>query len=82
VLDGLAFVPGVTLSGRIERFGERRQRGRLRIGGGAAPHGLLRIERQRIRGVLGGRRVRARLDAPPVPAALSAQRPRWPLPRF
>ncbi len=82
VLDGLAFVPGVKLSGRIERFGERRQRGRLRIGGGAGSRGLLRVERQGIRGVLGGRRVRARLDGPPVRAVLSAQRPRWPLPRF
>ena len=46
-LDGVAFVPGVTLSGRLEHFGERRQRGRLRVSGRAAARGLLRVERLR-----------------------------------
>jgi hypothetical protein len=72
-LDGVAFVPGVTLSGRIENFFTRRQRGRIRIGGRAAPHGLLAIRRERVRGRLGGRRVSGALNAPSAVAALRAQ---------
>ena len=64
VLSGVAFVPGVRLSGRIRRFGERRQRGRLRVSGPGAPDGLLRVRGTRVEGPLGGRRVRARLDRP------------------
>ena len=78
-LDGVAFVPGVTLSGRIEHFFTRRQRGRVRIGGRAAPHGRLAIRRARMRGRLGGRRVTGALNAPSAVAALSARRDRWPL---
>lgn len=79
-LHGVAFVPGVTLTGRIEQFLTRRQDGRLRIGGGAAPHGVLRISGQQIRGRLGGRRVRGALNGPTAIRALAAQRERWPLP--
>jgi pimeloyl-ACP methyl ester carboxylesterase len=78
VLDGVAFVSGVTLSGRIRHFAERSQRGRLRIGGQAAPHGLIAIRRQRVSGRLGGRRVRTTLNAPSAVVALSAQRRDWP----
>ena len=74
VLDGVAFVPGVTLSGRLEHFLTRRQRGRLRIGGRAAPHGLLEVRRQRMAGRLGGRRVSGSLSAPTAVIALRAQR--------
>ena len=49
-LDGVAFVPGVTVSGRLEHFGERRQRGRLRVGGRAAARGVLRLRGGRVRG--------------------------------
>jgi pimeloyl-ACP methyl ester carboxylesterase len=73
-LHGVAFVPGVTVSGRLRHFGERRQRGRLRIGGGAAPHGLLHVRGQRVRGRLGGRRVNATLSAPVSLPALAARR--------
>jgi hypothetical protein len=79
-LYGVAFVPGVTLTGSIEGFATGRQRGRLRIGGSGAPHGVLRIRGQRMSGRLGGRRVRASLNAPVAIVALSAQRERWPLP--
>jgi pimeloyl-ACP methyl ester carboxylesterase len=78
VLHGVAFVPGVTLSGRLERFGERRQRGRLRVSGRAAVHGLLRVKRHDLRGRLGARRVRAQLTARSAVSALAAQRERWP----
>ena len=78
-LDGVAFVPGVTLSGRLEHFGERRERGRLRVSGRAAAHGLLRLERQKARGTLGGRRVSGSLDAPTAVVALRAQRQSRPL---
>jgi pimeloyl-ACP methyl ester carboxylesterase len=79
-LDGVAFVPGVTLSGRLEHFDERRERGRVRVGGHAAPHGLLRLQGNDVRGRLGGRRVQARLDARSAVSALAAHRERWSLP--
>jgi hypothetical protein len=75
-LHGVAFVPGVTLTGRLEHFLTRRQSGRLRIGGRAAPHGLLTIRRQRMRGRLGGRRVSGSLEAPEAVVALATRRPR------
>ena len=73
-LDGVAFVPGVIVSGRLEHFGERRQRGQLRVSGGAAAGGLLRLRGGRVRGVLGGRPVRAGLYARRAINALAAQR--------
>ena len=73
-LDGVAFVPGVTVSGRLEHFGERNQRGRLRVSGGAAARGVLRLRGGRVRGRLGGRAVRAGLYARGAINALAAQR--------
>jgi hypothetical protein len=73
-LGGVAFVPGVTVSGRLEHFGERRQRGQLRVSGGAAAQGLLRLNGGRVRGVLGGRPVRAGLYARRAINALAAQK--------
>jgi pimeloyl-ACP methyl ester carboxylesterase len=73
-LDGVAYIPGVTVSGRLERFGERRQRGRLRVGGRSAPHGLLRVVGGRVRGRLGVRRVRGDLFRPGAVSALAAER--------
>jgi pimeloyl-ACP methyl ester carboxylesterase len=55
------YVPGVRVSGRIRRFAERRQRGRVRISGRATPDGTLTIRGNRVRGRLGGRRVRGLL---------------------
>jgi pimeloyl-ACP methyl ester carboxylesterase len=80
-LDGVTFVPGVTLSGRLEHFGQRSERGRLRVSGRAAPHGLLMLNGQAARGRLGGHRVRARLNARPAISALAARRAR-PLPQL
>jgi pimeloyl-ACP methyl ester carboxylesterase len=77
-LDGVAFVPGVILNGRLEHFGERRQRGRLRVAGRAAARGLLRIERFAVSGRLGGRRVRANLSAQAAVSVLAAQRQQRP----
>jgi pimeloyl-ACP methyl ester carboxylesterase len=74
VLRGVAYVPGVRLSGRIGHFAERRQRGRLRVGGPAAPAGRLVVRGQRASGRLGGRRVRGALDAPSAVGALAARR--------
>jgi hypothetical protein len=76
VLRDLAYVPGVRLSGRIARFGARRQRGLVRIAGAAAPAGSLRVSGQNVEGVLGGRRLRARLNslaATPSEAAAAAR---------
>jgi pimeloyl-ACP methyl ester carboxylesterase len=78
-LRGVAYVPGVTLSGRIRNFLARRQSGRLRVGGRAAPHGRLAIRRFRVSGRLGGRRVRGDLRAPVAVVALSARRDAPPL---
>jgi pimeloyl-ACP methyl ester carboxylesterase len=78
-LEGVAFVPGVTVSGRLEHFLERRQRGRLRVSGRAAARGLLRVERFAVRGRLGGRRVRANLSAHAAVSALAAKRRQWPV---
>jgi pimeloyl-ACP methyl ester carboxylesterase len=77
-LDGVVFVPGVTVSGRLEHFGGRRQSGRLRVSGRAAARGLLRVERFAVRGTLGGRRIRADLSAQSALSALAAHRERWP----
>jgi pimeloyl-ACP methyl ester carboxylesterase len=74
-LHGVAFVPGVRVSGRLEHFGERRQRGVLRVGGRAGPGGRLVVRRQSVSGRLGGRRVTAALNAPSAVAAVAA-RPR------
>ena len=76
----VVFVPGVSVSGSIENFALGRQRGRLRISGRAAPHGVLVIRRRRVSGRLGGRRVSARLNAPSAVVAMSARRDRWPVP--
>jgi pimeloyl-ACP methyl ester carboxylesterase len=77
-LYGIVFVPGVRVSGRIRRFGGRRQRGRVRLGGAAAPRGLLTINGNRVRGRLGGRRVRARLRPPSGAAREAARAARFP----
>jgi pimeloyl-ACP methyl ester carboxylesterase len=73
-LDGVAFVPGVRLTGRLKRFGERHQHGRLRVGGSAAAHGLLRVRGGRVTGRLGGHRVRIGIYARRAISALAAQR--------
>jgi pimeloyl-ACP methyl ester carboxylesterase len=76
VLDELAFVPEVRLTGRIRRFGQARQRGLLRIAGDGASEGLLRVQGQRVRGRIGGRLVRARLNslaASPAEVAAAAR---------
>jgi pimeloyl-ACP methyl ester carboxylesterase len=81
-LRRVAYVPGVTVTGRIDNFLARRQHGRLRIGGRAAPHGLLRIDRFRIRGRLGGRRVRGSLSSPVAVLASSHALGETPLARL
>jgi pimeloyl-ACP methyl ester carboxylesterase len=58
-LRGVAFVPGVRVSGVVRRFGERRQRGRVRLSGPAVPDGLLRLRGRRVSGRLGDKSVRA-----------------------
>jgi len=73
-LDGVAFVPGVLVSGRLELFGGRQQRGQLRVSGGAAARGLLRLRGGLASGRLGGRAVRAGLYASSGVGALAAQR--------
>jgi pimeloyl-ACP methyl ester carboxylesterase len=77
LLREVAYVPGVRLTGRIRRFGERRQSGRLRISGPGTPAGLLQVSGKRVTGTLGRRRVRATLRlVPPSPrAAAAAARP-------
>ena len=66
-------MPGVRLTGRILRFGERRQRGRLRVGGPGVPAGVLSVRGARVQGPLGGRRVRARLTVNGADRAAAAR---------
>jgi hypothetical protein len=73
-LHGVAFVPGVTVTGRLQHFLTRRESGRLRIGGRAAARGVLSIRRRRVSGRLGGRRLRAARHAPASAAAAAATR--------
>ena len=81
VMQRVSFVPGVTLTGRIEGFATRVQRGRLRVGGSAAPPGRLALRGEHVSGSLGGRRVSAALDGPSAAVALAAQRDDRPLAR-
>ena len=79
-LRGVAFVPGVRVSGVVQRFGERRQNGRLRISGPAAPGGRVRLRGRRLGGRLGGRRVSATLKGGASRARAAAARLPGPLP--
>ena len=74
ILTKVQYVPGMKVSGRIARFGERAQHGRLRVAGLATPDGLLRVRGARLRGRLGGRRVTARLRAGAAAARAAAAR--------
>jgi pimeloyl-ACP methyl ester carboxylesterase len=75
-LRGVAFVPGVRITGRLRDFGQRRQRGMLRVSGRAGPGGRLRVRGERVSGRLGARRVTAALNAPSAVGALAARRDR------
>ena len=81
-LHGVAYVPGVTVTGRIERFLTPRERGRLRIGGTGAPHGVIRVDGFRLTGRLGGRRVSANLRSPVTVVGSSARLEDAPLSRL
>jgi hypothetical protein len=78
-LRRVAFVPGVRVSGRLNRFEDLRQRGRLRLSGPGTPDGALRVVGRRVSGRLDGQRVTGSLGGLPggVPArALAARLPR------
>jgi TAP-like protein len=62
-LSRVAFVPGVRVSGRLRRFEDVRQRGRLVVRGRV--RGTLRVAGRRVVGVLGGQQVAGSLAAPP-----------------
>lgn len=61
LLKRVQYVPGVRISGRVRAFAEHGQHGRVRIAGRGVPDGVLSIRGSRVRGRLGGRRVRGRL---------------------
>jgi pimeloyl-ACP methyl ester carboxylesterase len=61
-LDHVAYVPGEVVTGSLSRFGTRRPRGALRITGRGTPDGVLTLRGDRVRGRLGGRRLRGRLS--------------------
>lgn len=76
-LRGVAYVPGLRVSGVVRRFGLRRQEGRLTVSGPAAPGGILRLRGRRVSGRLGGRPVSAILGGRAARArALAARLPR------
>jgi pimeloyl-ACP methyl ester carboxylesterase len=58
LLNHVEVVPGVRVTGVVRGFGRRRQRARLRLSGSAAPEGVLELAGPRVRGTLGGKRVR------------------------
>ncbi len=61
-LTALEYVRGVAVTGTVTRFGQPRQRGRLRIEGRpGVPSGRLTLRGLRARGRLGGRLVQGRL---------------------
>jgi hypothetical protein len=62
-LSRVAFVPGVRVSGRLRRFEDVRQAGRLVVRG--TVRGSLHVSGRRIVGRLDGRRVAGSLAAPP-----------------
>jgi pimeloyl-ACP methyl ester carboxylesterase len=74
LLHSVQYVPGVRVSGRVRDFGEHGQHGRLRIAGRGVPDGSLSLRGTRLRGRLGGRRVRARLGVTAAPAVAAAAR--------
>lgn len=77
-LRRVSFVPGLRVSGRIERFLDTRRRGSLRIDGPPRARGVLHIRGRRLSGRVGGRRVRGALDggpAAPSRAAVARHRP-------
>jgi hypothetical protein len=61
-LSRVAFVPGVRVSGRLRRFEDVRQRGRLVVRGRV--RGTLRVAGRRVVGVLDGHRVTGSLPEP------------------
>ena len=73
-LRQVEYLPGVRVSGAVLNFGGRTERARLRIEGPGAPNGVLAIERGRITGRLGGRRVSAKV---PGAGDASASRAAW-----
>jgi pimeloyl-ACP methyl ester carboxylesterase len=73
ILKGVQYVPGVRISGRVRNFGERDQKGHLRIAG-RGPGGTLSLRGTRLRGRLGGRRVLARLRRVSTAATAAAAR--------
>jgi pimeloyl-ACP methyl ester carboxylesterase len=79
-LHAVEYVPGVRVTGRIRRFGERRQHGRIHLSGRATPDGVLSLRGTRARGRLGGRRVRTRLFASAGANAARARLARLPRP--
>ena len=83
VLRELSYVPGLRVSGRIARFRTGRMRGRLRLEGGAAISGVLRLRGREVNGKLGGKRVSVRFGAAAsrVPKASTARRHPVALPR-
>ena len=73
-LRRVEYLPGVRVTGAVLNFGGRKEGARLRVEGPGAPNGVLLIERGRITGRLGGRRVSAEV---PGAGDASASRAAW-----
>ena len=78
VLRRVEVVPGVRVTGVVRDFGRRRQSARLRLSGPATPDGVLRFAGERVRGALGGKKVRGTISIGVVEdaSAASARTPR------
>ncbi len=73
ILKRVQYVPGVRISGRVRNFGERDQRGRLRVTG-HGPTARLVLRGTRISGRVGGKHVRGRLRRTSTAASAAAAR--------
>lgn len=73
VLRRVEVVPGVRVTGVVRGFGRRGQSARLRLSGPATPDGVLEFAGGRVRGALGGKKVRGTISIGVVEDASTAR---------
>jgi pimeloyl-ACP methyl ester carboxylesterase len=71
-LHGVEYLPGVRVSGAVQKIGTRHEHSVLRLSGPRTPAGVLRIGSKLITGRLGGRRIRSRIPGSGSSASAAA----------